>query len=651
MKIRKLTIENFRSLKHVTIPVDDLTILIGKNGTGKSAVLKAVDIFFTTNAKYDEDDFYDRNIGEPIKITVTFELTNEKEIEEFGKYVLEDGEKRYLKVMKKLEWPASRNNQKYYGFTKKIPEFVEVKNMKAEEMRKHYSEVLKAKYPDLPELPKKAPKAKILGILLDYEKKHPEYLREVPEEEQFFGYKEVGKGKINKQVKFLLIPAVKDVSDEAEYKKGSVIAEITNLLIENQIRSDPKIREVERQYKQSLSVLQMPGSNSKLLDALSREISQILQRFAPGTKALINWNLDEFQLPFPTLEILIEEDGFSVHIDRIGHGTQRALLFSLLQYLVEIKHRVIQTQESTLEEESTTPTILLVIEELELYQHPQRQKHLQKLFQSIKGSKFSNFDIQVIYSTHSPLLISIENFDNLRLLRKEESPERGKPKETKVYWYSRERFKEDLKNFGIISKQKQLKKLSKIINPTINEGFFADKVILVEGWSDQAALEVVAEHKGFELNGNNVSILPVGGKGNLLETYLIFKGFGIFTYLVWDFDKENDERNLELFKALNYQLSENLDDSVVKSEFAILNKNLEDVLRKELGNKNWGVLFSHLQKEQIIRTKEDLKNYTPMRKLIELWYNPPSEIEKHLDKSPEWGLKTLEKIIDTVIGV
>jgi len=133
--------------------------------------------------------------------------------------------------------------------------------------------------------------------------------------------------------------------------------------------------------------------------------------------------------------------------------------------------------------------------------------------------------------------------------------------------------------------------------------------------------------------------------------YLIFKGFGIFTYLVWDFDKENDERNLELFKALNYQLSENLDDSVVKSEFAILNKNLEDVLRKELGNKNWGVLFSHLQKEQIIRTKEDLKNYTPMRKLIELWYNPPSEIEKHLDKSPEWGLKTLEKIIDTVIGV
>jgi len=132
MKIRKLTIENFRSLKHVTIPVDDLTILIGKNGTGKSAVLKAVDIFFTTNAKYDEDDFYDRNIGAPIKITVTFELTNEKEIEEFGKYVLEDGEKRYLKVMKKLEWPASRNNQKYYGFTKKIPEFVEVKNMKAE---------------------------------------------------------------------------------------------------------------------------------------------------------------------------------------------------------------------------------------------------------------------------------------------------------------------------------------------------------------------------------------------------------------------------------------------------------------------------------------------------------------------------------------
>jgi predicted ATP-dependent endonuclease of OLD family len=50
MKLSKLRIENFRSFKDETIYFDDYTCLVGANGTGKSAVLTALNVFFRNNA-------------------------------------------------------------------------------------------------------------------------------------------------------------------------------------------------------------------------------------------------------------------------------------------------------------------------------------------------------------------------------------------------------------------------------------------------------------------------------------------------------------------------------------------------------------------------------------------------------------------------
>lgn len=46
MKIKKLIVKNYRSLKDVTINFEDLTIIVGKNDSGKSNILKALDMFF-----------------------------------------------------------------------------------------------------------------------------------------------------------------------------------------------------------------------------------------------------------------------------------------------------------------------------------------------------------------------------------------------------------------------------------------------------------------------------------------------------------------------------------------------------------------------------------------------------------------------------
>jgi putative ATP-dependent endonuclease of OLD family len=43
--------ENFRSILDETIACDSLTALVGANGSGKSAFLRAIDLFYSTTPK------------------------------------------------------------------------------------------------------------------------------------------------------------------------------------------------------------------------------------------------------------------------------------------------------------------------------------------------------------------------------------------------------------------------------------------------------------------------------------------------------------------------------------------------------------------------------------------------------------------------
>jgi len=93
MKLSKLRIENFRSFKDETIYFDDYTCLVGANGTGKSAVLTALNVFFRNNAStatnvltLGEEDFHHKSTGKPVKITLTFIDLSEEAKKDFKHY-------------------------------------------------------------------------------------------------------------------------------------------------------------------------------------------------------------------------------------------------------------------------------------------------------------------------------------------------------------------------------------------------------------------------------------------------------------------------------------------------------------------------------------------------------------------------------------
>jgi predicted ATP-dependent endonuclease of OLD family len=72
MQIANAEIRRFRALKSVSVDFDAVTCLLGENNSGKSAFLKAIELFFAGAPKVTERDFNGGDCGEDIEITLKF---------------------------------------------------------------------------------------------------------------------------------------------------------------------------------------------------------------------------------------------------------------------------------------------------------------------------------------------------------------------------------------------------------------------------------------------------------------------------------------------------------------------------------------------------------------------------------------------------
>ena len=90
MFLTQLDIRNFRGIEELSLPLDDLCVLIGENNSGKSTILDAICLCLTRNLTrkgsiFEEYDYHladasaDPSSAEPIEITLTFEEKCENE--------------------------------------------------------------------------------------------------------------------------------------------------------------------------------------------------------------------------------------------------------------------------------------------------------------------------------------------------------------------------------------------------------------------------------------------------------------------------------------------------------------------------------------------------------------------------------------------
>jgi predicted ATP-dependent endonuclease of OLD family len=124
--------------------------------------------------------------------------------------------------------------------------------------------------------------------------------------------------------------------------------------------------------------------------------------------------------------------------------------------------------------------------------------------------------------------------------------------------------------------------LSRFTSPQTAEAFSARSVVLVEGVSDQRALEALAERRGRNLHAERISIVPIGGAQAIGSFLDLFGPQGLDVRLagLCDAGEEGDFRRGLERAGLGANLTR---DEMERLGFYVCVADLEDELIRALG--------------------------------------------------------------------
>jgi putative ATP-dependent endonuclease of the OLD family len=547
MKLAEVRIENFRSFKDETILLNDYTCLVGPNGTGKSAVLMALNVFFRNNDSTVTDvlnptreDFHHEDVAKPIKITLTFDdlpcnddPSITKEANELLKLYARQGK---LVLFAKAEWdPESEKAPvKQYGSRSVMKEFKEFfkskeDGAKAVDLKAIYNK-LRKEFPELPELTA----AKDMGSALQkYENERPVECTMEDGECQCYGFTG-GLYRLADLVQWVYIPAVKDASTEQEEGSKTALGQLLQRTVRTKIDFKDELAALEQEAAAKYETI-LEGKKGALKD-LGLAIQKSLREWTnPRASLELEWQGDFAKAKPPIAKAKVGEDNFiDQGISRMGHGMQRGFLVAILKELVA-------------SEQKGGPKLLLGFEEPELYQHPPQAQHMQSLLERLTEPQNNS---QIIITSHSPYFVSAKGFPNIRMFRKCGKRPCSVVKSTdyaKVERRIAETFGREMR-----SPTNLMATMGQIMQTSQKELFFSPVIVLVEGEEDVAFiathLNLTGEWKTFRRNGCHFVV--AGGKNNMPRLIAIAREFEIPTFVVCDSDMETMLRRLVKAEAL-----------------------------------------------------------------------------------------------------
>ena len=525
MKLKTIRIENFRSFQAETIHLNRYSCFVGPNGSGKSNVLAALNVFFqergsstTDISKLSDEDYFGKETSNPIRITLTFDDLSAAACDELEAYVRQDELVVTAEAVFDLAtgFGQVRHFGQRLGMTAFRPFFdAEKAGAKAGDLNLIY-EGLRVQFGDLTNPRSKDDKA---AALRQYEAEHRDQSTLIPSADDFYGVNSTGK--LAKFVQWVYVPAVKDAGEESQEAKNTALGKLIARAVRTRTNFD---RELETLKTETLTRYRdLLDSNQASLTELAHALQRRLESWAhPNVRLGMEWLSDPVKsviVQSPVAGIKTGEGDFYGSLARMGHGLQRSYLLALLQELAG-------------SEAPDAPTLILGCEEPELYQHPPQARHLADVF-----CELSSGNNQVLVTTHSPLFVSGDGFENTRLVRR---PNYNAGSEVKSLTFTnlctriRDALGEDpqRRTEGLVAK------IHQALQPGIAEMFFAHVPILVEGLEDVSYITTELHLAGQwpEFRRLGCHLIPVNGKDKLIQPLAIAVEFGLPVFVVFDAD-------------------------------------------------------------------------------------------------------------------
>jgi len=559
MKIFKIQVENFRLLKNFSLDLEDeLSLVIGKNNTGKTSILSVLDKFLNQSekTKFHFDDF---NID--FKKELNDMIMNEKTIIE-GAYV-EKGIKLKLfiqytencnlenvsRIMMDLD---PDNNFIVLGF-----EYV-LSFDKYIQIWKDWREFITHELEKQVENQLYKPKS-IYDFLCQ---KHSDYFRmyrktiEINKETLMVNeanFIDLDKEMISIKdiVSFKYISARREVANKEVDKTLSMQ---TSKIYEKTETNSIQNKAVE-DFKDKLS--ETDNQLSSIYRDLFKDIIKKVGDFGgvkPNESEIeIISNLQHRELLKGNTTVVYKHDEnnkLPEHYNGLGYMNLICMIFEIEILIQEFKRE---------KEKKPADINLLFIEEPEAHTHPQMQyvfiKNIKRLLKDgIQRADGEIRSLQYIISTHSSHIVADSDFDDIKYLKKEG--------DNNVIAKNLKDLKKEYDK-----KTPQYQFLTQYLTISRAEIFFAEKAVLIEGDTERMLIptmmkkidiEEAAVHKAksteddyLPLLSQNISIVEVGAYSQIFDKFIEF--LGIKTLIITDLDAIGaDNKKCEVTNAVAY---------------------------------------------------------------------------------------------------
>ena len=487
MKISRIHIENFRSIKKLTFEPGNICALVGENGAGKSNILAALDFLlgerYPSSRNLDSSDYFGHDESRTIFICVEFEH-NTSNVRKF--------------------WCKFQQNK---------------------------SDVVR------------------------YEP----------------AWDDVRTSDIREKLPMIFMDAHRDVDKHFRQSRWSLLGRILHRFHEQ--FPEEKMQELECRFQEALCLLR-----TYYFEQFETEL---MRAFADQTRH-VNKSIE---LEFKTFDplsyyksiILMLNDGErTLPLAEAGDGMRNLAIVAMFRaYAKRFKGDAV-----------------LAIEEPELFLHPHAKRNLAQLFRELaeEGS-------QVFYTTHSSMFVNIEYFDEICLVERKKDAEGHVS--TVLRQVSATEFRDIRKTFlqlDSVTVDSIRARYHNLCSLEHSEAFFARKIVLVEGETEEFALPIYATALEYDFDTYGVSIVNAQGKNKLDSFYQLYRAFGIPVYLIFDSDRgTSDQDKLRCNETLLRMLGASVErepQGQVKKTYAICDKDFEAEISSSIGEPLFESLMS-----------------------------------------------------------
>lgn len=557
MKISKIKVENYRLLKDFSIDLqEELSLVIGKNNTGKTSLLSVLDKFLNEKGRFSYDDFniefkseFEKLVNSPdepedfvhkgIKLQLFIEYDENDDLSNISSVLMDlDPDKNIIVIG--FEYTVTYTD--FMILKKDYNEF------KTNELSKNVGRIdyqpreckdfIKTRLDNYFKNQKKSYDYEVTtsdnGENSKYESNTSQIIKVGNIKVNDNSYIDLVKENISIKniISFKYISARRDVTNQ---DKGNTLSRQTSNLYKKQEDNSDKFNENEK-FIDHLS--ETDDRLSSIYENIFKDVVKKVESFGGvkpnDTSIKIISTLQHRELLEGNTTVVYKQDEHQLpeHYNGLGYMNLISMIFEIEILVQDFKRD---------KDKKPADINLLIIEEPEAHTHPQMQYIFIKNIKNLLSEGVKKGDdirpLQYIITTHSSHIVADSDFDDIKYLKLQSKNSVVAKNLTDL----KEEYDVDTPQYDFL---KQYLTISRA------EIFFADKAVLIEGDTERLLIPTfmhkidLEEEKRLEnsnekdaflpLLSQNISTIEVGAYAQIFEKFIEF--LGIKSLIITDID-------------------------------------------------------------------------------------------------------------------